>query len=158
MYVKRRAVTEDYKRVVQSVVCAEVPSFFVFCFFGSLCRKTRRRENKKKEDACGGRLLPSFSPGGILQDLDVHATWWQLHVPDYRPSDEAVAHACDVRVPFRVDDGYVCEFDVQVLVDAVQRARDGEVIFQLDDDVFSDQGFEVRVEEHCRIICEFSLS
>lgn len=48
MYVKRRAVTEGYKRVVQSVVCAEVPSFFVFCFFGSLCRKTRQRINKKR--------------------------------------------------------------------------------------------------------------
>ena len=53
-----------------------------------------------------------------------------------------------MRVLFRVGDGDVGELDVEVLVDGVEGAADGEVVLQLDHDVLADQGLEERVEEH----------
>ena len=53
-----------------------------------------------------------------------------------------------MRVLFRVGDRDVGELDVEVLVDRVEGAADGEVVLQLDHDVLADQGLEERVEEH----------
>ena len=53
-----------------------------------------------------------------------------------------------MRVLFRVGDGDVGELDVEVLVDRVEGAADGEVVLQLDHDVLADQRLEERVEEH----------
>lgn len=53
-----------------------------------------------------------------------------------------------MRVLFRVGDRDVGELDVEVLVHRVEGAADGEVVLQLDHDVFADQGLEERVEEH----------
>ena len=53
-----------------------------------------------------------------------------------------------MRVLFRVGDGDVGELDVEVLVDGVEGAADGEVVLQLDHDVLADQRLEERVEEH----------
>ena len=53
-----------------------------------------------------------------------------------------------MRVLLRVGDGDVGELDVEVLVDRVEGAADGEVVLQLDHDVLADQRLEERVEEH----------
>ena len=53
-----------------------------------------------------------------------------------------------MRVLLGVGDGDVRELDVEVLVDRVERAADGEVVLQLDHDVLADQRLEERIEEH----------
>ena len=72
-------------------------------------------------------------------------TWFS---PDDGTSDEAVLDGEHVWVLLRVGDGDVGELDVEVLVDRVEGAADGEVVLQLDHDVLADQRLEERVEEH----------
>ena len=40
------------------------------------------------------------------------------------------------------------QFDVEVLIDGVQLAADGEVILELDDDLLADERLEEGVEDH----------
>ena len=69
-------------------------------------------------------------------------------LPDDGSPDKAVLDREHVRVLLRIGDRDVGELDVEVLVDRVEGAADGEVVLQLDHDVLADQGLEERVEEH----------
>ena len=77
--------------------------------------------------------------------LDKYITF---SLPDNGPPNEAVLDREHVRVLLGIGDGDVGQLDVEVLVDRVQGAADGEVVLQLDHDVLSDKGLEERVEEH----------
>lgn len=47
-----------------------------------------------------------------------------------------------------VENGDVVQFDVQVLIHALQCAADGNIVFELDGDFVVDEGFEEAEEQH----------
>ena len=57
-----------------------------------------------------------------------------MHIPYHTASDEYVLHTRQVGVFQFVEDDYVVEFDVQVLVDGLEGATNGDVVFQFDGD------------------------
>ena len=89
----------------------------------------------------------SFAPN-ILSECASRKYSSTCSLPDDGSPDEAVLDREHVRVLLRVGDRDVGELDVEVLVDRVEGAADGEVVLQLDHDVLADQGLEERVEEH----------
>ena len=81
-------------------------------------------------------------PRGVLQQRRVALLGGQLHVADDGAADEAVLDGQHVRVFLRVRHRNVRQLDVEILVDRMQRSMDGQVVLQLDDDVFADEGLE----------------
>ena len=57
-----------------------------------------------------------------------------MHIPDDTSSDEDILHAAEVRVLELVQHRNVVELDVQVLVDALERPADRDVVLELDCD------------------------
>lgn len=53
-----------------------------------------------------------------------------------------------LRVPLGLADADLGQLDVQVLVDAVEHARDREVVLELDRDLLAHEGLEEGVEDH----------
>ena len=62
--------------------------------------------------------------------------------PHNTPSDEAVLDAEHVGILVWVGHTDVCELDVEILVNGVQSAADGEIILELHHHVFTHQGLE----------------
>lgn len=56
-------------------------------------------------------------------------------------------------VLFRIEDVNVCELDVEKLVNRVERARDGEVVFQLNHDNLAHERLKHRVKNHLAGLC-----
>lgn len=79
-------------------------------------------------------LRHGLSPTCVLQQPAVDLVWWQVHVSHHRTTDEDVLDRTEVRVFQFVQDHNVVEFDVEVLVDGLEGAPDGDVVFQLDRD------------------------
>ncbi len=57
-----------------------------------------------------------------------------MHVAHDAATDKDILHAAQMRVPELVEHGDVVELDVEVLVDGLEGAADGDVVFQLDGD------------------------
>ena len=57
-----------------------------------------------------------------------------MHVPHHAAADEDVADGAEVRVPDLVEDADIVELDVEVLVDGLEGAADGDVVLELDGD------------------------
>mmetsp|Transcript_5733 Transcript_5733/g.13879 ORF Transcript_5733/g.13879 Transcript_5733/m.13879 type:complete len:201 (-) Transcript_5733:13-615(-) len=97
----------------------------------------------------GGHLhLAELPAGGVLQELHVDVFRLDVDEADDGATDEAGGDGDEVRVAGGVDDRDVVELDVEELVDGVERAAEGEVVFELDGDLLVDEGFEKREEEH----------
>lgn len=74
--------------------------------------------------------LLGFFPGCVLQQLRVHFVGRQLNVTNHRSSDEAVFDSQHVRVFVRIRHTDVGQFDVQILIDRMQSAANGQIVLQ----------------------------
>ena len=110
--------------------------------------------NNKQRSLLCLLLLRGLSARRVLQQLRVDLARGQLHVLDDGAADEAVLHGLQVREVGGVLDAHAEEFDVEVLVDGVQLAADGEVILQLDDDLLADERLEEGIEDRERGACD----
>lgn len=78
-----------------------------------------------------------------------------MHVAHDGAPDEDVLDGAQVRVPHLLVHRDVVQLDVEVLVHALERARDLDVVLELDRDRLVDQGLEETV---CGVFCFVSYS
>ncbi len=76
-----------------------------------------------------------------------------MDVSNNTSPDEAVSQRHQMRILLRVIDGYIREFDVEVLIDRLKLARDGHVVLELnlDGSLLIDELLENLKEEHSRL-------
>lgn len=89
------------------------------------------------------RLLGGvFLPGRVLEQLGVDVFRWDLNVAHDGTAHKARFERRELRVPFRLHHRHIQQLDVQVLIDRMQRARQDDVVFELDRHFFANQRFE----------------
>ena len=83
-----------------------------------------------------------FLAGGILQEFRIHVLGWDLNIPYHTPPNETILKTRQLWVFIWLDYLYVDEFDVEILIDAVEGPRQDDIILEFDGNLLAHQRFE----------------